>query len=180
MGKNRAKKYAKIASLGCLVKPKLGNQGIVESWVESVLSSPIGSGDGQFDNFTGTNQTTTPAFCLHSVSALRKVGGWDESFITSQDSDLSMRLLEHGFTIWRTDSTHVNMVKRTNMTSWAKMGFRYGFWRTKTIIKHPKGPKTRIFTVDWIAYDPVFICIKCGNVVLFAVNLRYYCSSRIG
>ena len=108
------KSSQEIGSLGCRVKPKLGNQGIVESWVESVLSSPIGSGNGQFDNFTGTNQTTTPAFCLHSVSALKKVGGWDESFITSQDSDLSMRLLEHGFTIWRTDSTHVNMVKKSN------------------------------------------------------------------
>lgn len=138
-----------IASLGCLVKPKVGKHGIVESWIESVLASPIGSGNGQFDNFTGINQTTTPAFCLHSVSALRKVGGWDESFITSQDSDLSMRLLEHGYSIWRTDSTHVNMVKRTNLSSWAKMGFRYGFWRTKTIIKHPKRAKIREF-LPWI------------------------------
>ena len=161
-----------IASLGCRVKPKLGNQGIVESWVESVLSSPIGSGNGQFDNFTGTNQTTTPAFCLHSVSALKKVGGWDESFITSQDSDLSMRLLEHGFSIWRTDSTHVNMVKRTNMTSWAKMGFRYGFWRTKTIIKHPKRAKIREF-LPWIGLLTTLFLFVSNVVEWYYLPLIY-------
>ncbi len=161
-----------IASLGCLVKPKLGNHGIVESWVESVLSSPIGSGDGQFQNFTGTNQTTTPAFCLHSVSALRKVGGWDESFITSQDSDLSMRLLEHGFSIWRTDSTHVNMVKRTNIVSWAKMGFRYGFWRTKTIMKHPKRAKTREF-LPWIGLLATLFLFESNVVMWYYLPLIY-------
>ena len=161
-----------IASLGCRVKPKLGNHGIVESWVESVLSSPIGSGNGQFDNFTGTNQTTTPAFCLHSVSALIKVGGWDESFITSQDSDLSMRLLEHGFSIWRTDSTHVNMVKRTNITSWAKMGFRYGFWRTKTIMKHPKRAKIREF-LPWIGLLATLFLFMSKEMMWYCLPLIY-------
>ena len=99
----------------------------MESWVESVLSSPIGSGNGQFDNFTGTNQTTTPAFCLHSVSALKKVGGWDESFITSQDSDLSMRLLEHGFSNWRTDFYSCQHGQENKYGFLGKMGFRYGF-----------------------------------------------------
>ena len=73
------------------------------------------------------------------------VGGWDTSFITSQDSDLSMRLLNAGYHLYRTDEVSVKMVKRTSFTSWTKMGFRYGFWRTKLVKKHRKRASLREF-----------------------------------
>ena len=45
----------------------------------------------------------------HLRSALEEIGGWSEEFQTSQDSDLSMRLLSAGYAIMRTPDTHVNM-----------------------------------------------------------------------
>ncbi|MDA8839644.1 hypothetical protein N9N14_04095, partial [Candidatus Poseidonia alphae] len=32
----------------------------------------------------------------------------------------------------------VSMVKRTSLKQWWRMGHRYGFWRTKVLLKHPK------------------------------------------
>ena len=72
------------------------SDGHVSSWIEGALRSPIGSGGGQFQRFVGRHQTKVPAFCLHNVEALKSVDGWDERFITSQDSDLSMRLISAG------------------------------------------------------------------------------------
>ena len=126
----------RIGAIGCLTKSG-GSVGTVSNWIEGALASPIGSGGGQFKHFTGREQTKVPAFCLHNVEALRSVSGWDERFITSQDSDLSMRLLGNGWQLWRSDVSCVYMHKRSSLGKWWKMCHRYGFWRTKVILRHP-------------------------------------------
>ena len=125
-----------VGALGARVIPRQGELGLVESWVEAALLSPIARGKGQFDRFSGIQTTNTPAFCLHYREALDRVGGWDTSFITSQDSDLSMRMKKIGFQLYRTSEVKVQMSKRTSLRSWWKMGFRYGFWRTKLVKRH--------------------------------------------
>ncbi len=134
-----------IGALGVKVVTRDEDLGLVESWIESCLESPLASGNGQFENFSGTERTKVPAFCLHSRKALDDVGGWDTSFITSQDSDISMRLLNAGYQLFRTDEVSVKMAKRTSLLSWSKMGFRYGFWRTKLLKKHQNRTSAREF-----------------------------------
>ena len=127
----------KIGAIGCLTKSG-DSTGMVANWIEGALSSPIGSGGGQFKKFKGREQTKVPAFCLHNVEALKSVGGWDERFITSQDSDLSMRLIAANWQLWRSDVSCVYMHKRSTLGKWWKMCHRYGFWRTKVLLRHPK------------------------------------------
>ena len=138
-----------LAALGSRVLPRKGELDTVESWVEGALGSPLGSGGGQFDRFTTSTPCKIPAFVLHSRHAVVDVGGWDESFISSQDSDLSMRLAANGYALWRTPKTVVYMTKRTGLMRWLKMGHRYGFWRTKTVIKHPKRISLREY-LPWV------------------------------
>ena len=134
----------KIAALGCRTESS-GSTGSTSQWIEGALSTPIGSGGGQFKRFRGTERTQVPAFCLHRVEALREIGGWDERFITSQDSDLSMRMLAAGWQLWRSDVSCVYMHKRSSLSNWWKMCHRYGFWRTKVILRHPKRIDVREF-----------------------------------
>ncbi|MDA1130546.1 MAG: glycosyltransferase [archaeon] len=129
---------APLGALGVKVLPREGDLGMFESWVEGALSSPLGSGGGQFDNFSSAGKTKIPAFATHLRSAVQGVGGWDDDFISCQDSDLSMRMIEHGYCLMRCPETTVSMAKRTSVTRWWKMGHRYGFWRTKTVLRHPK------------------------------------------
>ena len=126
-----------VGAIGCLTE-SADSDDHVSSWIEGALRSPIGSGGGQFQRFEGRHQTKVPAFCLHNVEALRSVDGWDERFITSQDSDLSMRLISAGWQLWRSDVSCVYMHKRSSLKNWWKMCHRYGFWRTKVVLKHPK------------------------------------------
>ena len=133
-----------IGALGCRTE-SVDSTDTISQWVEGALSTPIGSGGGQFQKFRGRSRTKIPAFCLHRVEALRDVDGWDERFITSQDSDLSMRLLAKGWELWRSDVSCVYMHKRSSLSNWWKMCHRYGFWRTKVILKHPKRIDVREF-----------------------------------
>ncbi len=140
-----------LAAVGIRVKPRQGEYGMVENWIEGTLASPLGSGSGQFDSFTVSGPTNTPAFAMHSRTALNDVDGWDATYITSQDSDLSMRLLESGYAVYRTPATGVNMVKRSGLLKWWKMGHRYGFWRMKILRKHPKRISLREF-LPWVGF----------------------------
>ena len=133
-----------IGALGCRTESG-DSTDTISQWVEGALSTPIGSGGGQFQKFRGRERTKIPAFCLHRVEALRGVDGWDERFITSQDSDLSMRLLAKGWQLWRSDVSCVYMHKRSSLSNWWKMCHRYGFWRTKVVLKHPKRIDVREF-----------------------------------
>jgi succinoglycan biosynthesis protein ExoA len=133
-----------IGAMGCRTEAG-SHEGMVSIWVEGALASPIGSGGGQFNRFKGRSRTKVPAFCLHNVRALKEVGGWDDRFITSQDSDLSMRMLAAGWQLWRSDVSAVYMHKRSTLSNWWRMCHRYGFWRTKVILRHPLRADPREF-----------------------------------
>ena len=139
------KKGKRLAALGVRVLPAEGNMTVQEGWIESCLSSRFGGGSGQFANFSKEEKTKVPAFVTHDRSALQAVDGWSERFETSQDSDLSMRLLSNNFELMRTPSTHVNMRKRNNLANWWKMSVRYGFWRTKILMQYPSRASMREF-----------------------------------
>ena len=151
-----------LGGVGVKVLPSLGRHGAVESWIEGCLTSPFGSGNGQFDGFNSRGLTQVPAFAMHSRQALDSVNGWDTNFITSQDSDLSMRLLNAGFTLARTPATHVRMVKRSTLGKWWKMGHRYGFWRAKILRKHPKRTSVREF-LPWIGAIVTLSLLGAGS-----------------
>ena len=172
-----------LAALGSRVLPRDGDLGRIETWVEATLSSPLGSGGGQFDAFEKASPCRIPAFVLHSRQAIEDVNGWDESFISSQDSDLSMRLAAKGYALWRTPNASVHMTKRTSLSRWWKMGHRYGFSRTKTVLKHPKRLSLReylpwfglITTLCLALTMPVYACLPiaayAGVLLLEAVRM---------
>ena len=134
-----------LAGVGVKVVPLNAEQGYASSWIEGALASPLGQSGGQFANFGQTSATDVPAFVMHERSALESVGGWDTDFITSQDSDLSMRLKKNGYALYRDPSTTVAMHKRTTLGQWWLMGHRYGFWRTKLLRRHPTRAKWQEF-----------------------------------
>ena len=95
-------KHERLAGIGCRVVGNSSAKNTIESIIDATLSNPFGGGTGQFAQFHEEGKTNVPAFALHLRSALEDVGGWDESFLTSQDSDLSMRLIKAGYVLCRT------------------------------------------------------------------------------
>ena len=153
-------KHERLAGLGCRVVGDDSTKNTVESIIDATLSSPLGGGTGQFAQFNVEGKTNVPAFALHLRSALEDVGGWDESFLTSQDSDLSMRLIKAGYVLCRTPNAVAKMRRRTSFRSWFLMSHRYGFWRTKVLLKHPR----RIVIRELL---PLFGLIATSILLLF-------------
>ena len=136
---------APLGAVGVLVKEMETHSTPTARYIDGALQSPLGQSGGQFSRFTEIGTTDVPAFATHSREALDAVGGWDVNFITSQDSDLSMRMKKAGYALYRCPSPTVAMHKRNRLINWWKMGHRYGFWRTKVLKSHPSRAKWQEF-----------------------------------
>jgi len=123
----------------------LEHTGRVEGWVDAALRSPFGRGGGQFAAFHEAGPTKVPAFAMHRRSAVKDVGGWDPSWPTSQDSDLSMRLLEAGGVLLRDPRPTVRMDRRLTLKHHWRMCVRYGYWRGRLLRRHPSRLDPREF-----------------------------------
>ena len=149
----------RLAGVGVQVVEFEKTTSTVERWIEGALASSLGQSGGQFSRFSTMTPTDVPAFVMHRRAAVEAVNGWDTSFITSQDSELSMRLLKAGYSLYRHPLPSVRMHKRSTLAQWWRMGHRYGFWRTKVLLKHPRRAK-------WQEFLPVL-----GAVVTLALFL---------
>jgi len=137
----------RLGGLGARVLESDLERGRTENWIEATLACPLG-GSGQFARFSADGPTKTPPFTLYRREALEAVNGWNEVFITTQDSELNLRLIKAGWPLWRTAATHVRMAKRTTMKQWWRMGHRYGFWR----MKHVMDAKARIQLAEFLPW----------------------------
>ena len=134
-----------LAAMGVRVLGPLEHTGRVEGWVDAALRSPFGRGGGQFAAFHEAGPTKVPAFAMHRRSAVKDVGGWDPSWPTSQDSDLSMRLLEAGGVLLRDPRPIVRMDRRPTLKHHWRMCVRYGYWRGRLLRRHPSRLDPREF-----------------------------------
>jgi cellulose synthase/poly-beta-1,6-N-acetylglucosamine synthase-like glycosyltransferase len=122
---------------------------LVGRWVEASLQNPLASGRGQFAQFSGLQETIIPPFTIYRRDAIEAAEGWNTDFITTQDSELNMRLVNDGWSLFRSDSSYCRMAKRTSISGWLRFGHRYGFWRTKHLLKTPERASILEF-LPWI------------------------------
>jgi len=162
-----AEEGKKIAGIGTLVRSDEQNIRMFGRWVEAALVSPLGNSGGQFAQFNGREKHHIPAFVIHRREALEAVGGWDERFHTSQDSDLSMRLLKKNWQLWRSDISHINMRKRRTMSTFIKMSWRYGAWRMESLKRHPERGSIREIL-------PALGIVLTLSLLIFAFEYWYY------
>ena len=139
----------RLAGVGVQVIPSSRLQHSQSIWIEAAMRSRLGHSNGQFAQFSSIESTNTPAFVMHSRSILDDIGGWDEAFLTSQDSELSMRLINAGYVLARCPYPQIEMKKRDTLRHWWLMSHRYGFWRTKVLMKYPRRAKIVEF-LPWI------------------------------
>jgi len=154
----------KLAGLGAKVLPDSSPSNRREVWIESAINSWLGHSDGQFAKFDKLETTKTPAFVLHRRACIEELGGWDTRFITSQDSEFSMRILNAGYILARSPMTMIQMKKRSTLSQWWRMGHRYGFWRTKLIQKYP----SRARFAEFLPLIGLFL-----TIALFLTNNSY-------
>ncbi|MDP6899228.1 MAG: glycosyltransferase [Candidatus Thalassarchaeaceae archaeon] len=166
----------RIGGLGARVIESDQPRTMIEDWVEASLVCPLG-GSGQFARFSKESKTKIPPFTLYRREAIDAIGGWNEDFITTQDSELNMRLIQADWPLWRTAETHVRMAKRNTLNQWWNMGYRYGFWRMKHVMDAKSRMRIGEF-LPWIGLAIVLALIidgqSIGPIPIFSIPILLY------
>lgn len=75
--------------------------------------------------------------------AIRSVGGFDEAQLANQDYELNYRLRAAGNSVWLLPDVSFRYEPRDRPGRLAQQFFRYGFYKARTMVKHPASARPR-------------------------------------
>jgi succinoglycan biosynthesis protein ExoA len=134
--------------------------GPVAQAIAMVTNSPFGIGGSKF-HYSGKSQyvdTVYPGFYQRRV--FQEIGLFDERLIRNQDYELNYRLRAAGGEIYYASDIVITYYARASWRGFAKQYFQYGYWKTRTIHKHPSSVKVRHLV------PPLFVVGILGGLVL--------------
>ncbi len=140
--------------------------------VEHALTSRLGAGGGQFVQFRQAGPATVAAFCIHSIEAVRQVGGWDARWVTGQDHDINHRLVVAGWPVWRSPASYLHMAKRQTLSGLFRLGSRYGYWRTRQLLAHPGRASPKEF-LPWLGAAITVVLAASGSTLWIIPPVLY-------
>lgn len=107
-----------------------------EQAVAAAMSSRFGTGDARFHYGGPAGPVDTVYLGTFRRTALERVGGYDESMVRTQDSELNLRLRSTGGTVWFSPDLRVSYRPRGSLRALAAQYFQYGQWRRVVARRH--------------------------------------------
>jgi glycosyltransferase involved in cell wall biosynthesis len=109
----------------------------------SLLESPMGVGPAAYrDNHGVEKPVTTIYLGAWRPGILQRLGGFDEAWLANEDAELNARIHEAGGVVYRIDARSERIVTRGALAA-ARQWARYGFWRARTLRRHPTALRLR-------------------------------------
>ena len=114
-----------------------------EQAVAAAMSSRFGTGDARFHYGGPAGEVDTVYLGVFRRSALDRVGGFDETLVRTQDSELNVRIRATGGTVWFSPELRVRYRPRGHVRALARQYFEYGRWRRVVARRHPGSLRSR-------------------------------------
>lgn len=132
-----------------------------EQAVAHAYTSRIGLGGSKFHLAESPEGPADTVFLgVFRRSALRAVGGFDESLFRAQDWELNYRLRTRGETVWFSPDLRVTYRPRSTFGALLKQFFETGKWRREVIRRHPDTANVR-----YLAPPVAVLGIGAGTVL---------------
>jgi cellulose synthase/poly-beta-1,6-N-acetylglucosamine synthase-like glycosyltransferase len=131
-----------------------------EQAVAAAMSSRFGTGDARFHYGGDAGPVDTVYLGVFRRSALDRVGGFDETLVRTQDSELNLRIRSTGGTVWFSPELRVGYRPRSSLRALSRQYFEYGRWRRVVARRHPGSLRWR----QMVAPATVLAC-AAGTVV---------------
>ena len=140
----------------------MGAEGVTdfERAVAAAMTSWFGVGGAAFHIGGEAGPALTVYLGCFRLSALDRVGGFDESMVRAQDWELNHRIRQTGGVVWFTPDLHVTYRPRPNLRALAKQYFEYGRWRREVARRHPETVSAR-----YLAPPAALIAVVGGAAV---------------
>lgn len=132
----------KVASVGGVIVPK-GKSRFGRA-VALATSSKFGVGNAKYRYAISAQYVDTVFGGCWLKSSIEKIGGFNEEWVRNQDYELNTRLRKMVGPILLDPSIRCYYFCRESIQGLVKQYFQYGFWRFKTLLKHPSTLNKRI------------------------------------
>ena len=113
-------------------------EGVIQRAVAMATTSPFGAGDARFRVGGAPGPVDTVYLGVFRREILESVGGFDETFVRNQDTELNSRIRKAGGVVYFTPELIVDYSPRADLPSVARQYFEYGRWRRATSRAHPE------------------------------------------
>lgn len=114
-----------------------------EQAVAAAMSSRFGTGDARFHYGGTAGPVDTVYLGTFRRSTLDRVGGFDETLVRTQDSELNHRIRATGGVVWFSPDLRVRYRPRGSAPELARQYFHYGRWRRVVVRRHPDSLRWR-------------------------------------
>ena len=111
--------------------------------VAAATSTPMGTGGARYRQGGPEGPADTVYLGVFRRDAIEAAGGFDETLLRSQDSDLNWRLRTRGETVWFDPELAVAYRPRRSFAALARQYFNYGRWKSAILIRHPSALRPR-------------------------------------
>ncbi|HEC35131.1 MAG TPA: glycosyltransferase family 2 protein [Anaerolineae bacterium] len=105
--------------------------------------SPFGIGNSKFHYSEKEQFVDTVYLGAYRREVFDRIGLFDEGFVCNQDYELNYRLRAAGGRILCTPEIRSIYYCRESLAALWRQYFRYGFWKVRTLRKHPRSLKVR-------------------------------------
>ncbi len=147
-----------------------GGSGAIARGIAAAAAHPLGAGDALYRLGGSARAVDTVPFGAFRRELLSKVGGFDERLLTNEDYEFNFRVRQGGGRVWLDPSIRSEYVARRTLPELARQYWRYGFWKFRMLIRHPRSIRWRQ------ALPPIFVLTILGLVAL----LPFWNSARAG
>lgn len=108
-----------------------------ERAIAAAMSSWLGAGDARYRLGGESGPVETVYLGVFRRSTLERVGGFDETFLRTQDYELNHRIIASGGTVWFDPGLRVEYKPRGSLRALARQYFEYGRAKRQFSRKHP-------------------------------------------
>lgn len=114
-----------------------------ERAVAAATSTPMGTGGARYRQGGAEGPADTVYLGVFRRDALDAVGGFDETLLRSQDSELNWRLRQRGEAVWFDPELAVAYRPRGSFGALARQYFAYGRWKAAILLRDPASLRLR-------------------------------------
>jgi glycosyltransferase involved in cell wall biosynthesis len=147
-----------------------GGSGAVARGIAAAAAHPVGAGDALY-RLGGTERAVdTVPFGAFRRTLLDKVGGFDERLLTNEDYEFNFRIRAQGGRVWLDPGVRSEYLARSTLGGLARQYWRYGFWKYRMLVRHPRSLRWRQ------GLPPVFVAAVVG----LAASAPFWSLARLG
>ena len=111
------------------------------SWIARAIAAaaahPLGAGDARYRYSQEPGEVDTVPFGAFPREWLEKVGPFNEGLLTNEDYEYNVRIRQAGGKVWYDPAIRSIYYARGDLPSLAKQYARYGFWKSRMLLRYP-------------------------------------------